>query len=480
MKTKKLLSILLVLAMVVSMVATLGITASAGQIATWVKVEKYGKTFWYLPSKVDYSDDGDEIWQCECWEEKGLTCGKFAYNQEHEDWYDEAPCDHIVTSEPISSVEMKSNPTKTNYAVGDTLDLTGAKITATTISETTQDVNITSSMVSGFDSTTAGTKTVTVTFRGYTTTFDVTVASQNECYLDLESSTTDIKESKTLDQNYNLTVNDGTKTDVTKVKLSWTINDINATRTDNKVWDTENLCWKTDSSSTEIKQAGTAKFTLENYSSVMVDAKVTFDTVEYATGKKFTAPTLVFDEDQDESTEDDGKITLETAAEDDTYSKTNVPTGKITVTVTPDADDFKTLAATTTAAGYGTYTVTISKSLPTSFVFSGFYDGKASNATINGMNASAFCQYMVDNGMITDASQFGAVLVKYPYYSRLQKKNVIGSRALSILVDTTQQEYGTVTGDELLGDNDYTSDKSYAEYFNGSFTWDGSSFVKNS
>jgi len=140
---------------------------------------------------------------------------------------------------------MKSNPAKTAYAVGDTLDLTGAQMTATTISETTEDVNITSSMVSGFDSTTAGTKTVTVTYRNHTTSFDVTVAPQNECTLDLETSTTDIKDSKELDQNYNLTVTPFTSASgaVTKVKLSWEINDINAMRIDNKVWDTTELKW---------------------------------------------------------------------------------------------------------------------------------------------------------------------------------------------------------------------------------------------
>jgi len=127
---------------------------------------------------------------------------------------------------------------------------------------------------------------------------------------------------------------------------------------------------------------------------------------------------------------------------------------------------------------YGTYTVTISKSLPTSFVFAGFYDGTAENATVNGMNATALCRYMVENNMITDASEFGSVLVKSTYYSKLQSKNVTTSKTLSLLFDTTHQE--SVTSETLMGDNDYTMDKAFVVYFNGSFTWDGSAFVKNS
>jgi len=351
MKTKKLLSFMLAIVMVVSMMATLGINASAAKLATWVKVEKYGKTFWYRTDKVTHNDgEHDESWECECWD---LIVGKFAYAKPDEyddgDWYDVYPCEHLVEYEPLTSLVMKPNSAKTDYVVGDKIDLTGAQMTATTISEATEDVNITSSMVSGFDSTTAGKKTVTVTYRNLTTSFDVTVAPQNECWLDLDENTTDIKEKKELDQNYNLTVTEmpAASGAVTKVKLSWEINDINAVRMDNKVWDTTELKWVTASSNTNIMDNGTAKFTLENYSSVKVRATATFaaetgfdPTVEY-TGKN-------------------GRITLDTANGNDTYSKTNVPTGTINVTVKPGDNDFDTLAATASATKYGTYTVTLS------------------------------------------------------------------------------------------------------------------------
>ncbi len=75
----------------------------------------------------------------------------------------------------ITGVEMKTAPAKTLYNLTDTLDLTGAAITATYSNGSTEDVTVTAEMVSGFDSTTAGVKTVTVTYEGMTTSFTVKV-----------------------------------------------------------------------------------------------------------------------------------------------------------------------------------------------------------------------------------------------------------------------------------------------------------------
>ena len=84
-----------------------------------------------------------------------------------------------VSTPTVSSIAIKSAPTKTTYNVGDSLDLTGAQITVTKSDSSTEDKNITSDMVSGFDSSTAGTKTVTVTYEEKTATFDVTVNSSS-------------------------------------------------------------------------------------------------------------------------------------------------------------------------------------------------------------------------------------------------------------------------------------------------------------
>lgn len=75
----------------------------------------------------------------------------------------------------VTKIKMKTSPTKTEYFVGEDIDLTEAKITATYEDSTTKDFDITEDMISGFASSTAGTNTVTVTYEGKTTTFDVTI-----------------------------------------------------------------------------------------------------------------------------------------------------------------------------------------------------------------------------------------------------------------------------------------------------------------
>ena len=74
----------------------------------------------------------------------------------------------------LSGIAIASNPTKTSYFVGDTLDTTGLKLTATYNNGTTQTVT------GGFTCTptalsTAGVQTVTVNYGGKTATFTVSV-----------------------------------------------------------------------------------------------------------------------------------------------------------------------------------------------------------------------------------------------------------------------------------------------------------------
>ncbi|MFR8239148.1 MAG: beta-L-arabinofuranosidase domain-containing protein, partial [Dorea sp.] len=66
-------------------------------------------------------------------------------------------------------------PTKTEYTVGEDLDLAGMKVTANYSDDTTEDVAIEDCEVSGYDKTKAGEQTVTVTYGGKTATFKVTV-----------------------------------------------------------------------------------------------------------------------------------------------------------------------------------------------------------------------------------------------------------------------------------------------------------------
>ncbi|MEE3450018.1 MAG: bacterial Ig-like domain-containing protein, partial [Acutalibacteraceae bacterium] len=79
-----------------------------------------------------------------------------------------------VAALAVTSIAVTTQPTKKSYYIGEALDTTGIKITATYNNGSTKDV--TSSVTySGFDSSTAGEKTVTVTYQGITTVFKVNV-----------------------------------------------------------------------------------------------------------------------------------------------------------------------------------------------------------------------------------------------------------------------------------------------------------------
>ncbi len=75
------------------------------------------------------------------------------------------------------SIAMGTTP-KTNYLVGETLDVTGGTITVSKKSGATETVNITPTMVSGFSSSSVVTgKTLTVTYNGLTTTYQINVTN---------------------------------------------------------------------------------------------------------------------------------------------------------------------------------------------------------------------------------------------------------------------------------------------------------------
>ena len=77
----------------------------------------------------------------------------------------------------VSSIRVKTPPTKTTYYQKQTLDITGGVITATNNDGTTQDINMNAEgvTISGYDSNTIGEQKVTVTYQGKSATFTVTV-----------------------------------------------------------------------------------------------------------------------------------------------------------------------------------------------------------------------------------------------------------------------------------------------------------------
>jgi len=81
----------------------------------------------------------------------------------------------------LSSIAITTQPTKTQYYVGDTLDTTGMVVTATYSDNTTAVISSGTGgyTISGFNSTAAAaSQTVTVTYQGKTATFTVTITAR--------------------------------------------------------------------------------------------------------------------------------------------------------------------------------------------------------------------------------------------------------------------------------------------------------------
>jgi uncharacterized repeat protein (TIGR02543 family)/LPXTG-motif cell wall-anchored protein len=77
----------------------------------------------------------------------------------------------------VSSIAVNSTTHKTAYKVGDALDVTNLTIEATMSDSSTQTINVTSGMVSGFDSSAVATsKTLTITYESKTTTYNISIA----------------------------------------------------------------------------------------------------------------------------------------------------------------------------------------------------------------------------------------------------------------------------------------------------------------
>ena len=81
----------------------------------------------------------------------------------------------------VSSITVSTLPDKTEYTQNqDTLDVTGGKITVNYNDGTSEIINLTSDMVSGFDNSTVGTKTLTVTYGDKSTTYKIEIVESSE------------------------------------------------------------------------------------------------------------------------------------------------------------------------------------------------------------------------------------------------------------------------------------------------------------
>jgi len=83
-----------------------------------------------------------------------------------------------ISNKTLTAVELTSKPA-VDYYVGDTLSVSGGVLTLTYSDGSEVTVDLTADMVSGFDSSSAGTKTLTVSYGGFTDTYTVTVSEDS-------------------------------------------------------------------------------------------------------------------------------------------------------------------------------------------------------------------------------------------------------------------------------------------------------------
>ena len=96
-------------------------------------------------------------------------------------------CGDDTNEKTLVSIEVTAQPTKKVYAVNDTFDPAGMTVTATYSDETTEPVTVTAAMLD-YDFSTAGQKTVTITYKGKTATVtDITVNPAGTSEKTLES-----------------------------------------------------------------------------------------------------------------------------------------------------------------------------------------------------------------------------------------------------------------------------------------------------
>lgn len=88
--------------------------------------------------------------------------------------FDEKTVDFSILVVDVSGIEVKTMPTKVEYPKGDVFDATGLSILVK-YTDGTSETKTSGFEVSGFDSSSVGEKTITVTYKTHTATFKVTV-----------------------------------------------------------------------------------------------------------------------------------------------------------------------------------------------------------------------------------------------------------------------------------------------------------------
>lgn len=136
--------------------------------------------------------------------------------------FDGKTVDFSILVVDISGIEVKTMPVKTEYPKGDVFDTTGLSILVK-YTDVTSETITTGFEVSGFDSSSVGEKTITVTYKTHTATFKVTVYDLSGIRITSFPSKVYYKIGETFDPS-GLTVaevrQDGTEKEITDYDIS--------------------------------------------------------------------------------------------------------------------------------------------------------------------------------------------------------------------------------------------------------------------
>lgn len=136
--------------------------------------------------------------------------------------FDEKTVDFSILVVDISGIEVKTMPTKVEYPKGDVFDATGLSVLVKYTDGTSETIT-TGFEVSGFDSSSVGEKTITVTYKTHTATFKVTVYDLSGIRITSFPSKVYYKIGETFDPS-GLTVaevrQDGTEKEITDYDIS--------------------------------------------------------------------------------------------------------------------------------------------------------------------------------------------------------------------------------------------------------------------
>ena len=148
----------------------------------------------------------------------------------------------VIVKNDVERIEIKKKPSKTTYIKGENLDLTDGVLTVYYEDKTTANIPLTSNEieVKGYDANSLGRQTITVTYQGQKTTFEITVKNEiiQIVMKEKPSKTTYIR-------GENLDLTDGIITvyyeDTTTTEIPLTSDEISISGYDNKIIGTQTI-----------------------------------------------------------------------------------------------------------------------------------------------------------------------------------------------------------------------------------------------